>query len=61
MCDIRIHHYDRAEVELTLLDQPDFKVNAVESQIQTANKRIGKASNFELNQRVLLLPPGIRT
>jgi hypothetical protein len=46
MCDLHMHMYrhDRAEVVLTLFRSIRFQSYSVESQIQTANKRIGNVS-----------------
>ncbi len=46
LCDLHMHtyRYDRAEVVLTLFRSIRFQSYAVESQIQTANKRIGNVS-----------------
>jgi hypothetical protein len=46
MCDLHMHmyRYDRAEVVSTLFRSIRFQSYAVESQIQTANKRIGNIS-----------------
>jgi hypothetical protein len=65
MRDLHMHmyRYDRAEVVLILFKSIRFQSYAVQSQIQTVNKRgnVSCRSSFQLNQRVLLLHFGIRT
>jgi hypothetical protein len=55
MCDLHMHmyRYDRAEAVLTLFRSISY---AVESQIQTANKRIGNRSCRILNLCVAASP-----